>query len=130
MGETDAITEFEDIIDSRDVIARIEYLESAQNDAAEDSEADPLTDDETEELAALKALAGQGEMYAEDWHHGEALIRESYFQTYAQEFADDVCDMRNASAWPFNHIDWEAAAEDLKTDYNEIEFNGVTYYVR
>lgn len=135
MSDLDPIDEWADILDSRDIIARIEYLEGVQSDAdedcgEEDCEAEPLTEDETAELVALKALAEEGEQYAADWIHGETLIRESYFVTYAQELADDICDMSNASAWPFNHIDWEAAATDLRQDYSEIEFNGVTYLVR
>lgn len=121
----------DDVIDSRDVIARIEELED-ERDALEGVKETVLWDRENaDELTALKALAEQGEQYAADWLHGETLIRESYFETYAEELAADVCayDSREAR-WPLTHIDWEAAAEELKQDYTEIDFDGVPYLIR
>lgn len=116
------IDKYEDVIDSRDVIERIEEL-SGQDE--------PLDEDETEELAALRALQEEAEGYSEDWKHGATLIRDSYFETYAQELADDVCgeQMRNLS-WPLTCIDWEQAARELQQDYTSVDFDGVTYWIR
>lgn len=85
--------------------------------------------EEIKELASLRAVADQGEGYG-DWAHGEALIRDSYFVTYAQELADDIGAIDRNAQWPVNHIDWDAAAEELKVDYTEIDFDGVTYWMR
>lgn len=116
---TSPITASEDIIDSRDVIGRIEYL-----DGFDDEEA-------LAELAALKALAEQCENGGvEDWQYGATLIRDSYFVTYAQEYAEDVVEGMSDARWPFTHIDWEAAADELKMDYTSVDFDGVTYWVR
>jgi len=57
------------------------------------------------------------------------LIHESDWVDYAEELAGDVCDMKNASAWPFNCIDWAKAADQLAADYSQIEIDGETYYV-
>jgi antirestriction protein len=82
------------------------------------------------DLGPLERLAEEASNYAPDWDHGETLIRETYFETYAQELAED-CGMVNSDAtWPNNHIDWEAAARDLKQDYTEIDFDGVSYFIR
>jgi hypothetical protein len=37
-----------------------------------------------------------------------------------------------SNEWPYRHvtIDYEAAAEELLSDYHEVEFEGTTYYVR
>jgi len=110
-----------DVIDSRDVIARIEYL----TDLAEDCDYD-----EVQELVALEALASQAEGYAADWHHGEALIRDSYFTEYAQQLADDMGAVPDDAAWPLTCIDWQQAARELKMDYTAVEFDGVTYWIR
>lgn len=110
----------DDIIDSRDVIARIEEL----------TEQEERDSDETEELAALRRLEDQCEGYCADWHHGETLIRESYFKRYAQELAKDCGMLENANAWPLTCIDWEQAARELAQDYTEVDFGGVAYYVR
>lgn len=120
---TNEITNGEDVIDSRDIIARIEDLESR-------AEPEALSEDEAAELAALKALAEEAEPYAPDWQYGEALIRDSYFQQYAEELAGDCGLIKKDAPWPNNHIDWEAAAEQLQQDYTQVDFDGVTYWVR
>ena len=111
----------EDVIDSREVIERITTLQ----------ETEELTEDEQEELANLLKLAEQCEGYG-DWRYGETLVRDSYFEEYAQELADDIgaIDLKAAYSWPSSHIDWSAAAEALKQDYVSVDFNGVEYWMR
>lgn len=81
------------------------------------------------ELAALVAFRDEASGYC-DWHSGATLIRESYFEDYARELAEDLhgSEIRDAK-WPFSCIDWERAAEELRQDYTAAEFDGVTYYV-
>jgi len=127
MSTQDAPTHYDDVIDSRDVIARIEELEAALegDDAAEDP--DPA---DVRELAVLRALAEEGADYATDWEYGAQLIRDSYFVTYAEELADDIGAVKRDAPWPCNFIDWDAAADALKEDYTEVNFDGVAYWVR
>ena len=117
MPRTKELTNREDIIDSRDVIARIDALEGTEDE------------DEQAELAALKALAEEGEG-SPDWTFGETLIRDSYFQRYAQELAEDCGMLKDSNEWPGRCIDWEQAADELKQDYMEVDFDGVTYWIR
>ena len=151
------ITNTQDIIDSRDVIARIEEIEAMRlgpNDyGPDDHEAncagtadgffgpdncdcgfdendDGLDDDDREELVALKVLAEEGADYAGDWEHGEALIRDTYFKEYAQELAEDIGAINSDASWPNDCIDWEQAARELQMDYTSIDFNGMDYWVR
>ena len=119
MARTTEITNSDDIIDSRDVIARIDELEGM----------DERDDDEDAELAALKALAEEGEA-SPDWTYGETLIRESYFQEYAQQLAEDIGAIDPKATWPMNCIDWEQAAKELRYDYTTIDFDGVEYLIR
>lgn len=116
--KTKAIDNYQDVIDSRDVIERIEWLQGTDDT------------DEQEELAALVALAEEGADYAMDWSYGEALIRDSYFIDYAQELANDIGAVDSNATWPHTCIDWERAARELKYDYSAIDFDGVTYLVR
>lgn len=83
-----------------------------------------------EELDALTALCEEGEQYASDWEYGETLIRYSYFEDYARQFAEDIGAVSGMESWPQNCIDWEKAARELKYDYTAISFDGVDYYVR
>ncbi len=113
----------DDIIDSRDVIATIEALEALREEFGDD-------EIDVDYLEALKALADEAEPYAADWKYGEALIRDSYFETFAQEFADDIGAINSESRWPNDCIDWERAAAELQMDYTSVEFDGVTYWIR
>jgi hypothetical protein len=83
-----------------------------------------------EELCALKALAAEAEGYSPDWSYGATLIRYSYFKTYAQEFADDIGAINSDATWPNNCIDWDRATRELQMDYTQVDFDGVTYWVR
>lgn len=108
----------DDIIDSRDVIARIEELEAEREALADhvnecqdaydfhdsdDTKSTPewkdLSDaidalalwdesDEAKELGILQALAKEAEG-ASDWIHGESLIHEDYFVTYIEDLIKD-----------------------------------------
>jgi hypothetical protein len=114
------ISEYADVIDSRDIIARIDTLQA---------DLEEIDDDEREELAVLLALSEECAGYASDWTYGEALIRESYWVKYAQELAED-CGFTASDEWPGRHIDWEAAADELSQDYSDVDYRGVTYRVR
>lgn len=142
----------QDVMDSRDIVERIEELRAelgaVHEQQVEDGETNldfddwrkavranqsPAHADENwdteEELRHLEDLAEQLEGYG-DWDHGETLIRESHFQDYAQELAED-CGMVTAGAsWPNNCIDWEEATRQLRQDYTEADFDGVTYLMR
>lgn len=150
------ISNSDDVIDSRDVIARIEELEArieelADMEAADDGasngapdadydlgalwakdreELEAERDEAKAELKALKALAEQASGYAADWQYGEALIRDSYFKEYAQELAEDIGAIDRNATWPNTCIDWDQAARELQMDYTSVEFDGVTYWIR
>lgn len=150
----------DDVIDSRDVIARLEELEDehtalreALQEAIEtrnealaerpdvihtdlEQEISKTTNalidwrvDNQEELNSLRALAEEASG-SPDWQYGETLIRESYFQDYAMQLAEDIGAVKGDEGWPLNCIDWEKAARELKYDYFAVDFDGVTYYVR
>lgn len=153
-------TNSDDVIDSRDIIERLEELESERQDlvdaiSAAQDELDTSEDDtpdiralletgvayaetalndwdgdNADELKALQALAKEGEDYAaEDWIHGATLIRESYFTDYCKDMVSDIGDMpRDIPGYIV--IDWDATARNMRIDYNEIDFDGVTYLVR
>lgn len=127
----------DDVIDSRDIIARIEELQAErEGHNATDDDTISVTPwskeypDDAAELAALEALASEAEGYAADWKYGEPLIRDSYFKSYAQELADDIGAIDRNASWPLSCIDWNQAARELRMDYTAVDFDGVTYWVR
>lgn len=158
-----------DILDSREIIERIEELEGYRDGLQEDVEeaqeayddwmadredsdgespdeseegreladtlagarkalADWTSGDEPEELATLKAFADELEGYG-DWEHGETLIRETYFTEYCEDMLKDCGDLPRELP-SYIVIDWEATANNLRVDYTEGEFDGVTYLMR
>lgn len=135
---TEAIENSQDIIDSRDVISRIADLESELERVHEGADTNhdfevwlEIDDsDEARELKALRSLAEEAEGYCSDWKHGEALIRDSYFEDYARELATDIGAISGEEKWPCDCIDWERAARELRMDYTSVEFGGVTYWTR
>lgn len=135
------ISHTDDMIDSRDVIARIEELEVELEDAilTDDGWIIPRSDEndvqldmneEHDELEALKELAEAGEADVMDRHEGVALISENYFETYAEEYASDVGAISSEHQWPLNHIDWSAAAACLQQDFTRIEWRGIDFWAR
>jgi hypothetical protein len=93
-------------------------------------ETDPLDDEEKTELENLIDFREEAEGYCPDWHHGETLIRDDYFEEYAQELAADIGAIGRDAPWPADHIDWASAAEALKMDYSSADLDGVTYWFR
>lgn len=81
-------------------------------------------------LVPLRKLASQGECSTGDWQHGATLIRDSYFEDYARELADDIGAVPTERTWPMTCIDWEQAARELQMDYTSVDFDGVDYWVR
>jgi hypothetical protein len=92
------ISNSDDIIDSRDVIARIAELETELEGSTFNEEdeitasADGETDlsDEAAELKTLRELQEEAQGYAPDWQYGATLIRESYWVDYVQELLQDI----------------------------------------
>lgn len=138
-------SEHDDIIDTRDIQERIEELQG-ELDLDEDNEPNEYDDEDErpkpldpdvkseleEELAELSELKREVSAYSGDqFEDGVTLIAESHFEDYAKELAEDLHgDAIREAAWPFDNIDWEAAADDLKVDYTEVEFRGYDFWVR
>ena len=124
----------EDVIDSRDIVARIEELEQEIEDWHEDGEGKGL-DDTTEgmktELEMLQGVVEEIEGYSEDTaKDGITLIRDSYFAEYARELAEEIGAIERVMAWPCDCIDWQQAARELQVDYSSVEIDGITYWYR
>lgn len=126
---SNTITNEDRIIDSRDVIARVEELVARAND--EDL---GLSADEAAELEALDALA-EAAHSAPDWEYGESLIHVDYFTDYIKSLITgcypEVADALDKNIWPFRHMEmnYEEAADEAKIDYMSVYFDGVEYLI-
>jgi hypothetical protein len=125
----------DNVIDIRDVIQRVDELETEHSGLPEDRGSIQWDEDGPSELRKLLTLLdecrGEGgdEQWRGDWYP-ITLIREDHFQDYAQELAEDIGAINVNASWPNNCIDWKAAAEQLKMDYTSVNFDGITYYTR
>lgn len=142
-----SISNYDDVIDSRDVIERIEEL---GEELAEKLNAVTKTDDwNSENLSEgnyqfmvnslpesdkddigeywmLVKLANEAEQYSEDWEYGESLVRYSYFEDYMDEMIEDCYELRkDMPYWMSIKLDYEA----MKQYYISIDFDGVEYYI-
>ena len=127
-----------DIIDVRDIIARVEELE---NETAEDNfpvtraiVADESLAGRRYELQALTAILddlksnGGDEQWRGDWYP-VTLISDSYFTEYAREMLEDCGTIpRDLPSWV--EIDWDATAHNVRMDYTCTTIAGVTYWYR
>lgn len=110
-----------ELIDSRDLIDRIEELESIKVIDREP--------DEQDELDELYEFAEEAQNVTSEWEHGATLIRDDHFEDYARELVTDIGYIpEDLPGWI--EINWEATADNLKTDYSSIEFRGETFWVR
>lgn len=65
-----------------------------------------------------------------DYWYPVTLIRDSYFEQYARDLAEDIGAIPDDAQWPCTCIDWEQAARELQQDYTTIDFDGVDYWTR
>jgi hypothetical protein len=124
----DSLDNSEDLIDSRDVTDLIEYFE-AKLESLVDDELQDFKNEYGDKLESLKKLAEEGEAAAPDWNFGETMILESYFTEHVMQTIKDCGDLPQDIP-SYIEIDEEKTAENLKADYQEIDFDGETYYIR
>ncbi len=127
-----------DIIDVRDIIARVEHLEQLREPGPVDlgdDDNESSQDDLFAELAMLESILadlkgyGGDEQWRGDWYP-VTLIADRYFRDYAQELADDIGAINGDATWPNNCIDWERAASELQQDYSSVTVDGDDYWYR
>jgi hypothetical protein len=93
---------------------------------------------EHEELAELKTLTalldnlkgyGGDHKWRGNWYPG-IMVRDSFFEDYARDFAEGIGAVNDDAGWPATCIDWEAAAKELQQDYSTVEYESTTYWYR
>ena len=130
MSEFDEINGIDDMIDSREIIARIAYLAGRADNPEEAEIWGELDEGEKGELAALRKLAEEGARLSDDWEHGVTLINDGHFEDYAREFARDIGAVSDSDTWPATCIDWKEAAEQLQVDYSSVEYDDNLFWLR
>ena len=84
----------------------------------------------SKEFAELESLKEEIESNSDEgFEYGIQLIHENYIDDYLDEMLED-CDYIPKDMPSWIKIDWQATYDNMKEDYNEIELNGNTFYVR
>ena len=121
-----------DIIDIRDIIARVEELEQEREglDIANPEQDAELAAEHCQLANILAELVGYGgdEEWRGDWYP-VTLICDSHFTDYARELLED-CGTVPADLPSWVEIDWEATARNVRVDYTPVEIDGCTYWYR
>jgi hypothetical protein len=120
----------EDLEGAEDVMAAIDADPRASSGDRDDAKRDLESalecfgEDEAQELEAIEDLEGQiGELT----RHSGTLIHEDNFEDHARELAESTGAIGRNPGWPLHCIDWGQAAEELRMDYTEVTYDGVTY---
>lgn len=130
---------YNDTLSLSDITDRVEELRDDRDNYNDDDDDGNAwageNPEDADELSALESLLddlrgdGGNHKWEGDWYP-DILIRDSYFKTYAQDFAEDIGAIKSDAAWPNNCIDWEQAARELQMDYSSVEYDGVIYWYR
>jgi hypothetical protein len=121
-----------DIIDSRDIITRLEELREAFANPTDAQLAITFDCDESEraEWEKLEAFAAECD-HVSDWEHGACFVHEDHFEDYIAQLIDDCYEIPVLSEWPYRHLtlDIAAAAREARQDYEEYTLDGEVYLV-
>lgn len=108
----------DEILDSRDLTARIAELEDI-----------PVIEREEDEQDELDALYDLQEESSNVFENEESFISDDYFEDYIEEMIKDAGYIsQEFPSWIV--IDWSETADNLKIDYTSYEFRGTTYWAR
>lgn len=125
-------TNTDNIIDSRDIIERIEALENERESLLYENGGGMSQDefdnsDEGKELETLKEFAEECEQYSSDWEYGETLIHRNYFNEYMDEIIEDCYELpKDLPYWMNITIDYDA----LEQDYISVYLDDEEYLIR
>lgn len=111
----------QDVIESRDIIERLDELESDE---------DSLDDNDKEELEVLREFKNALGDH-DDWKRGIAIINRSYFVEHVKELLADIGIPENLENFPsYIAIDWDATANNIERDYSSYDINGTEFLAR
>jgi hypothetical protein len=119
------------MLDSRNLVKELDELSEAYKNGELDTSEMPR-------MRALEELIAELESYAdEDPDAGITLIPEGEWVEYTKDliahcYGRGPLDLLDSNDWPWRHLelDYEAAADELRSDYNELVFEGTTYIYR
>jgi hypothetical protein len=132
----------EDILDLRDLADVAREASAILEDEEQDADEKQDATDTLEALASMLSDMGYSvEALEEDAVADElqrigdgyecTLIAEDYFPTYCENLCEELGYVSpDLPGFISSNINWKGVAEDLSVDYNEVELDGQTYFIR
>ena len=118
----------EDYVDKQiDIDNKLEEIAEKENEIQDCEFEYNCYSEELEELEALKEEISNNS--DEGFEYGIQLIHENYIDDLLEDLLED-CDYIPKDLPSWIKINWQATYDNMKEDYNEIELNGNTFYVR
>lgn len=129
----------DDVMDSRDILVRIEELTDEFTEATEGDPADVMSvddwafglswDDAVELHELIEFVDKYDGQYGDSFRDGVVFYHEDYFTDAMKSMLGDIGVLPNdVPGWLV--IDWEATADNLRADYTEATFRGNEYWAR
>jgi hypothetical protein len=84
----------------------------------------------TPEGEELKNILALKEDIGREWSDGVYLVADRDFEEFAEQEAEELSLIKDSNAWPANCIDWSKAADELKSDYSQVDYDSETYWYR
>ena len=140
--------DFTTTFDTRDLIEYIDNLKESIIDSynfdqrtalgedcieAETWEEVPSEEAYKSELDQLRELLAFAEelSVSPDYEYGETVIPEYEFTDYVHELVEDCgYSIGDLPWWISDAIDWNKVADNVRMDYNEAKYQGITYLIR
>jgi hypothetical protein len=112
------------MLDAKELYDEYEELKSDREMYDESTdESMPLTD--YQRYQQLKALDEQIDLlYC--WHSSKNLIEDFEFADHVKDMMTEIYTLDTNSVW-YQYIDWKEWADDERSNYDELEFDGATY---
>lgn len=95
----------------------------------EEEELENWAEDWTEELMQIKAIDALENEIGNEFEYGVILIPEDDFTEFIEQDLKD-CGYIPKDIPSWIEIDWEQTAENVKSDYVEVKYQGRTYLAR
>lgn len=121
----------EEVLDSRTLDRRIQYLLDAKESVDEENKTRAFDNQarlEVHEERELKNLIDVKDEINE-WCHGVELIHEGHWVEYVEQMLRDNGDLPRDIPH-YIEIDWESTASNVEADYCTVDIMGETFYYR
>lgn len=132
------------MLDTRDLLERKEELEQQVVDSYnetfdedvyyedidfESEEVEDWKEEWLDEIIEISNIESLEDEIGSEFKHGVELINEDEFENYVKELLEDCGYIpRDFPSWI--EIDWDSTANNVRSDYSEVKFDGVTYFYR